>query len=277
MKNSTREMLIESIKKNGINNYILLNDFFTTFSEQEVFDIETIYEKIDEYCDFFLNHLNFDNVDENFLCDTISMIEYSRITLKRKLNANELTEKEAFVSNILALTGNIENLSILDVGPDRFPASSLLLAKKAKRVTAMDEEFFLSHQALKNLNVISIEKLFSNLTDISRYDMVVGRSPCSAIKSIVSNCAKHNKPYIILLCHCALDDELQRDTPSLGWELVLPEIDPNIKFCGQYVYNFEATPNQLKKMIVDYKYVPFELRRNNGKIRRFIDYEPDYC
>ena len=46
-------------------------------------------------------------------------------------------------------------------------------------------------------------------SDISDYDIVVGRAPCTAIVPIVTLCKEANKPYIILLCDCDLKPELR--------------------------------------------------------------------
>ena len=117
----------------------------------------------------------------------------------------------------------------------------------------MDSYFFLSQQALKCMNVIPLNQFMSEETDVSDYDIVVGRAPCSGIIPIVTACSRLNKPYIILLCDCKLPPQFKADTDSLGWENLLPKIDPNIKFHGQYAFNFEATPEQIKKLIIDYK------------------------
>ena len=136
----------------------------------------------------------------------------------------------------------------------------------------MDSHFYLSLQALKNMNVKGITEYFTNETDTSDYDLIVGRAPCSAIKPIVVACKKSNKPYIILLCDCALPAPFKADTESLGWENVLPDIDPNIRFYGQFAYNIDVAPEKIKDALkvylpkkIKYKDAPIPLKKSNVK------------
>ncbi len=142
---------------------------------------------------------------------------------------------------------------ILDVGPGEIPISSIAFTKSAGEVSAMDKNFYLATQCLRALNINGMEEYFTEETDISNYNYVVGKCPCSAIEPIVRVCAKQNKPYFIELCDCnlpyrpyliKLDENGWQLSP---WQTILPEIDPNIKFYDNYAFNLDVTPAQVKK------------------------------
>lgn len=102
------------------------------------------------------------------------------------------------------------------------------------------------------MNVVGLQQYFDKKTPISDYDIIVGRAPCTAIKPIVESCSNENKPYFLLLCDCALPEAAKTDAETLGWEKILPVIDPHIRFHGRYAFNIDATPEQVKKIIKDY-------------------------
>ena len=179
--------------------------------------------------------------------------ENARENIKSNFSGAMFEGQKTFAENINTIRSPKPLGHVLEVGAGHQPISSMYLTKYATRVSAMDSYFYLSQQALKNMNVIPITELMNENTNISEYDMVIGRAPCDAITHIVTACKKYNKPFIILLCDCKLDSSLMADTESLGWENVLPKIDPNVRFHGQYAYNFDAIPEQIKKIVIDYK------------------------
>lgn len=242
MKTQTREFLLNFIKTHYLNDdYTLQNLFFGIYSEDEFKDIDELLNGINEFFDFFINHIQdikFDTATIN-KNDLINEIESSRENIKHTYNNRIIKNQAQFSDSITNSLKNPSEMSLLDVGTGYSSISSLLFAKRFKKVTAIDSHFMLSTLALKNMNVKVINSYFDNDTDLSDFDIVVGRAPCSAIEPIVDNCSNHNKPYIIMLCDCDLKPQLKKNTDSLGWENVLPQLDPNIKFLNGYAYNVQ--------------------------------------
>ena len=163
-------------------------------------------------------------------------------------DTNQLNNQALFVKLSETLYDN-GNSKILDVGAGGIPLTSFLFTTSFDDVSSMDK-FLLSEDFLKSQNINPINKYYTKHTDISDYDFVVGRKPCSAIPSIVETCSKANKPYFLELCGCHLDHMKLADgtTPS-SWEEVLPEIDPNIAFIQDYAFNIDASESQIVKII----------------------------
>lgn len=156
--------------------------------------------------------------------------------------------------DIIKRSADISRLNILDVGPGDIPFSSILIGQNAKKAYAMDENFFISSECLDRFNVKLLEEMFEPSTNVSDYDMIVGKCPCSAIDAIVYLCAKHNKPYVIETCDCCMpsikefnykwtiqSEENNDDTYNrwYGWMDMLPALDPNIASYGDMVYHVE--------------------------------------
>lgn len=139
---------------------------------------------------------------------------------------------------------------VLDVGAGAFPLSSMVLAKKNKNVSAMDN-FIVSEEFLRERNVEPKNGFFTERTNISDYDMVVGLRPCNAIGQIVEVCKKENKPYFLHLCNCgATDYALSKFRVMAGnWRQILPEIDNNIKFANVYATNLDISQEKLNKIV----------------------------
>ena len=141
------------------------------------------------------------------------------------------------------------NSKILDVGAGGIPLTSFLFTTSYDNVSSMDK-FLLSEEFLKSQNINPINRYFTKHTDISHYDFVVGRKPCTAIPSIVQRCAEKNKPYFLELCGCHLNHmRLADGSVPVSWEQVLQELDPNIAFIQNYAFNVDASESQVVKLI----------------------------
>lgn len=254
MKQSTKQLLLEFLQTHFLNDDYTFIDLFKGFyAEKEFSSKEQLLSGINEFFNFLKQHIPYIRFNPNtILLGMIpNIIESSRQNILNLFNEKTFKEPADFVSNVSTILGS-NNVNLLDVGPSPNAASSLLFANKIKKVTAMDSHFYLSIQALKNMNVVALQEYFNKNTPITDYDIIVGRAPCTAIKPIVENCTKENKPYFLLLCDCALPDKLKTNSESLGWENVLPEIDPKVRFHGRYAFNIDATPEQVKHLIKDY-------------------------
>lgn len=254
MKQSTKQLILEFVQTHSLNDdYTIYDLFMGLYAEQEFSSKETLLGGINEFFDYLKDIVPYIRYNQNtiLLGNISNVIESTRKRILNIFNEKTFSEPADFVSNVGTVLGT-NNVNLLDVGPCPTAASSILFGSKLKRVTAMDSHFYLSLQALKNMNIVGLQQYFNDKTNVSDYDIIVGRAPCTAIKPIVTACAKDNKPYFVLLCDCALPDNAKTDAESLGWENVLPEIDPNVRFHGRYAFNIDATPEQVKKIIKDY-------------------------
>lgn len=268
MRDSNRQWLINFLKTHYLNEEYTFSDlFYQYYSELEFESIDEYISEIDEFFDFLLNHISFMKYTSSTIPEKIpSIIEGVRGNAKMNFSGNMFESQKAFATQVAELLENPTETKVLDVGPGHFPISSLFLAKKTKQVTAMDAYFFLSQQALQNMNVMPLNQLFDTNTDISNYDIVVGRAPCSAIRPIVIACQKANKPYFLHLCDCALPPAFKANTTSLGWENMLPNIDPNIRFHGQYAFNLDISPEKIRDVLSSYSFKE-EIRQKRYSIK----------
>ena len=119
------------------------------------------------------------------------------------------------------------------------------------------------------MGIESHNKFFTDSTDVSSFDALVGRHPCSAILYMVRASAKENKPYIIELCDCEIprfydiltldlpdmdkidvapllkrvvyDKVNERISPYFDWSDILPLYDKNCKVVGGFATNLDLT------------------------------------
>lgn len=228
-------------------------ELYTLYTGLEIDEYEKIINSTNEFFDYlestyeYRNHRQFQNAvksAENFLSNKIMKFSY-----------HTFEKKFAEISLELSPT-KPENAHILDVGSGKIPYSSLAMARETKKVSSMDKEFIFAIESLKAMNVDALDMYFVQDTPVDDYDFVVGKCPCSAIPHIVAQCAKANKPYFLELCNCALPNRklyIRNDDfeESYSWKNVLPDVDPNIKFFGEYAFNLDASPEQVRKIIED--------------------------
>lgn len=242
------------------------NPFISLFYEYSGLEIDS-YDKIINATNEFFDFLR---STKDYQCDKVIayMINHASKIITRKVNRfayENLGHK--FANTVLTLSPTKpENAHILDVGPGIVPYSSLALGQEANKVSAMDEAFLFSNQALASMNVLAIEQFFDQNTNIDDYDFVVGSCPCTAIPYIVQKCKAKNKPYFLILCDCAtysknihiLDDFAKRKLYT--WDKILPELDPQITLFEDYAFNLGDSP-ELAKRFLSKNYIPHMKRR----------------
>ncbi len=154
--------------------------------------------------------------------------------------------------------------SMLDVGSGTIPFLAILLSEEGYNVTAMDQ-FVLSNECLRNLGVKSLREFFTSRTRVGDYDIVTGRRPCTAIPHIVSRCSSEKKPYMVKLCTCN-----SPNNKISGWRNLLRDIDPDIQYVGDYIYNFKFGDGKYDigstedKIVNNDETYEEELRADNG-------------
>lgn len=226
-------------------------DLYTMYSSYEIDSYNHIVDATTDFFKFLTNSEPYQN--DPFVKTSINRA--TRIInryISRFMNVNS---GSSFAQTALELSpSNPLDSHFLDVGPGFTPYSSLTLANSAKKVSAMDKDYLFSTTSLSAMNVDAQKKYFDGKTSVDEYDFVVGCRPCSAIPYIVSQCKSANKPYFLMLCDCAIYD---RNSPILDyfakkgkfrWSEILPELDPNIKFCDEFAFNIDATPEQIKQV-----------------------------
>lgn len=227
---------------------------FKLYSAYEVHRREDIAPAIDEFFDFL------STCDDLPLLkrDTITPLQLATIKTKNlhRYLESPITPAQLGYSNIIRhIAPKGTRTSFLDVGAGLHPKSSLYLVGKLKTVTAIDKEFLLSVESLSGMKIHPIENTFNEDTDISKYDLVGGRFPCSAIQAIVSKCVKEGKPYFIQLCDCKLPQNPDpHKYPVWTWAQVLKPIDPNVRFYGSCAFNVSVSEKKMRRLID--RYIP---------------------
>jgi len=238
-------------EKKILNSNVDLDEFFNEFSK---YYVKTPHDFLTVSTDFYFtmktmqDSLKYTDENQKFVFERRLprfCIGRHRMLNPEDYRLNDQAPYVSIVSNLISPRNNI-----LDVGAGLIPYSSILMKDYFKKVGAMDQ-FFVSENALKVTGINAQNKYFDEKTSIDNYDYVVGRTPCSAIKSIVENCHNNNKGYLIKLCNCDLDAiALQNDGVYRHWNQILPEIDSNVKFSEEYdyAYNIDVSKDQFSKI-----------------------------
>ena len=160
------------------------------------------------------------------------------------------------------------NTKLLDVGAGGIPLTSFLFTTDYTDVSSMDK-FLISNDFLKAQNVTPYNQYYTNYTDVSNFDFVVGRRPCSAIPSIVKTCSKQNKPYLLELCGCHLEHMTLPDgSHPNSWQDILPLYDEQIQFAGNYAFNVDISQSQATRIIESLH--PEAFTQKNGVPKNFV-------
>ncbi len=251
MKKSTQDWLLEFVKSHSLNSDYMLHDlFYKEIIPREYNSITELIIGINDFCSFLIKHAS----DINFYAGknkktVIKIIEDTREKLTENFLGYSTTEQMFFAEVLANVVEKPNQKSILEVGSGVFPIASLHMAKKFKRVSAMNPYFFLSTLALNNMKVYPISNMFNINTDISDFDIVVGKCPCSAIEPIVKLCSAQKKPYFVELCNCSIDEIYAANTDSYGWENVLPTFDPDIKFYKNFAFHLDEKTEKVIESI----------------------------
>ncbi len=288
MKGKTKSKLSSCVKNSifgntrfGKNRYDIYS-LYKLYSLYECKDLADLLYKWNNFCEFILkkknkiiesaikNQISFRDINFNLKSQVKDEIEEQLYDLKRKIqfvfNPDNSHEKRIF-SGVVGEIIKGTNSSVLDVGSGPVPDTSFMLAEKAKKVFAMDD-FIVALEFIKKRGVEPIEDMFDDKTNIDNYNIVVGKTPCSAIKSIVKVCSKTNTPYFIKLCDCDLENQtMSNGAVPYSWKEFLPEIDRNIKFFRKYAYNLDISKSQLEKLISRYQY-----EENENSFLEFISF-----
>lgn len=233
------------------------NDLYTMFASISIFSIEDIFLSPTRFKKFVTENLGLIQPDSSLMTKVrlLSLLDGKCKILTNKIKALCGLTQQQFAEIVSELSGT--NVTILDVGAGDIPYSSILLGDTKTSVSAMDRKFEFSPETLQRLNVDTKRQYFTEGTDLSQYDLVVGQRPCSAIEKMVKECVKQNKPYFIELCNCHIPPSKTPGKPAV-WSEILPEIDSYVRFYGDYAFNLDATEEQVRQVIEDHEF--FKLR-----------------
>lgn len=251
---TTRDILLDELDRHdygGIYTY-RVDDLFKIYNNCEIRKFEDIFRYPIDFYNFVKLNINkfrgaetykdgeMSSEDEKFIKATARQCILNFRLLTDSFFANHRKYQEDFVKMVEEIIGNTKP-RLLDVGSGKIPYSSLLLARNTPIVASMDK-FLFSDETLRKLNVIPYNRYFEQYENLSYYDFIVGKKPCSAIDKIVINCTREKKPYFIQLCDCeAPTGELD------SWREFLSHIDKKIKFTkkNNFAYNLDTPQTDL--------------------------------
>ena len=299
--------IANSLFKDGNNLEGKFFELFKVYSSENVTSLEELRNCTDEFYRFLMNKAS---MLAKYSGESVEVVVQKIIDSKRSFESvfqeqlnNARAESFVNVVNDLAPSKNIH---ILDVGSGQVPYSSILLGQKFSEVSSMDNEFIMSSMSLRKMNVYAHEEYFKTTTTIEQYDMIVGRSPCTAIDSIVYLCAKYKKPYCLVLCDCSIPtkeffckkynidpksiSDVEPETSladyldylkkykgtELPWQSLLPAIDNNIKFYGNFAYNIDVSEQKVADIINTHNENRRRYNRLVPKINLFKENLSDY-
>lgn len=226
MKESTRLRLEEELKSGqycysaNFRNPKYIDQLFEIYLEEEVDNVDQFLDTFNvkscrdlEFYQFVMQNIDYFKIN-NFVLrqhgskSAEDLVAYDTAFAinrhTRHLQKFEIRNRKKFVNIASEVT---RDGYLLDVGGGGdLPVSSLLFADKLGEISAMDN--FMSYWKnlgfLKKMNVQAKSEYFSDETDITAYDRLVGQRPCSAIIPIVKKCANSDdKEYFIEMCDCA--------------------------------------------------------------------------
>lgn len=116
----------------------------------------------------------------------------------------------------------LENKKVLEVGAGSLPILASYLEFKALSYDIMDPGTIL--EDVVGIKGKVIKEKFSLATNITDYDLLIGYNPCAATESMIRNCLKNHKEFIIALCGCAFLPENYKVRTNKQWQKYLLQI-----------------------------------------------------
>jgi hypothetical protein len=237
MKPQTYLMLLNEIKTKK---YRVLGDqsianLFELYVNSEILTLDDLFRDHHAFIEFVRENIEYfelEEVSDKYVVSGIAYLDASSLMiLNNRFMQSLRLGQESFVQAVEKVIDYNRKCKILEVGSGAIPYSSMLLGCDGMDISSMDK-FKISDYNLSLFNVKSYKQLFDSTVDVSEYDLVVGRRPCSAIKPVVEKCSIQKVPYFLNLCVC--------DSPNgriSGWRHVLKMIDKDIHYMGDYAYN----------------------------------------
>ena len=124
-----------------------------------------------------------------------------------------ISRHESFAKYITQRFKPTNYTKVLDVGAGRLCHLSQILSNHGFNMFAMDPNIRLLQHEAKSMNIHILKNLFicddfkkgKSPTDITSFDLIVGREPCLATEHIIRQSLKYDKPFEVVLCYEAHD------------------------------------------------------------------------
>ena len=204
MKKKTLDLLNQELDTHeyGLTSKVYtLQRLFDLYLKSEVETLDDIFVNTEDFENFVM--LNKDKFKYSFLEEFNDMLCCMVYAYNFAVSCAKMGYKEQNqFADITKIVLPDDKMSVLDVGTGKIPISSYLLAKKYRKVTAMDQTHGQTIPYHSRFGVKFADEYFTPDTKISSYDALVGRRPCQAIPIMVETAAKMKKPYFIDLCNC---------------------------------------------------------------------------
>ena len=211
---------------------------FKNYADKEIKNINDFKLAAEAFIKFIMINKNLILMSSQNLTEAELRSDLNEIAsvINRLMDREQQTNQDNFVNMVEYFINR--NSRVLDVGAGGVPFSSIRLGENNDNISSMDK-FIVSNKLIKRNNVNPIDCYFDEKTDISKFDIVVGMKPCSAIGNIVESCKRENKPYLLYLCECGAFDYATDKLKifSSDWSFVLPKIDSDVKIGYNYVTN----------------------------------------
>ncbi len=275
MKKINEEFLKEYMSSHimGSNQDYTLIDFYRMYAAFSVFSLEDLLNSPQNYYNFLMDNIHLIKTHNKSDITTIKrLIDVALQNIEIRVKKAVPKPQEDFANIVSELSPNKNASHILDVGAGMVPYSSILMSRQFEQTSTMDKALFLNDETLKNLDVNPIKEYFDEHTDISKYDIVVGKAPCSAIEHIVRACAIQGKPYFIELCDCALPARRPYVADWSGWQDILPEIDEYVKFYTNhttFAFNLGDVSVEQAQRVID-KHIPPKIFKYASPYTSFV-------
>ena len=140
----------------------------------------------------------FEDINERDVPDILMQV-YSDLDIKPS-GARFYHKHLHLLKSLFPIDGNI-----VEIGSGRIPAFANMLAKEHMRIgagTITIYEPLLVELTPKLPNIEIHNEYFTNDTDISNKDLVVGIMPCEATESILESAIKNRKDFYVAMCGC---------------------------------------------------------------------------
>jgi len=148
----------------------------------------------------------------------------------------------AYKGFINILKNNFDlNKNILEIGAGNIPILIKYLEEEKINVDIVEPNIIFD-------NIIKgkiIKEKFTEKTNISNYDLIIGYNPCQATESIIKNAIKHNKDFCIALCGCCFLPDIYTERTPIEWHKYLLDVAKKLSK-DKYEVTFEYFDDKYK-------------------------------
>lgn len=223
-------------------------EVYTFYCNEVIETIEDIEETKYFFTKFLRDNINLFKGSNACKYMLLSSLQDFDLYIENALSSISLLRQQKFVYAANEILPNGKDTRILEVGAGRIPYSSMIFARENDKIRSIDE-FVMTEEKIKTFNVDGEDGLFSDSTDLSNVDLLVGHAPCEATMSMIVNSVLNDKPYFIKYCECGLPQNRFTGRPINNWKSYLKRIDPKIKIYRGFLYSLDASDKLVKKAI----------------------------